>query len=164
MASDKTLLIIEDDSDLLELVKRSLEDVFEKIHIVEDPNKALAAFQTYQPHLVICDISLPGRSGIEVIQQARANGHVTPVVFMTGKDDQESILAAIRLGAVDYLIKPISMKDIKKVVERIKFTEEKKSKVMELRAEKTSDEDIAKQERMIGLLQATSLDKKKTGT
>lgn len=165
MASEKNLLIIEDDEDLLALVKKSLEDVFENVYVISDPDQAVDSIKKYNPALIICDVQLPGRSGIELLQQLRAMGFVTPVVFMTGNDDTNTILAAMRLGAVDYLIKPISMKDVRRVLERIKFAEDKKAKVQELRAEHAAESEIAKQEKMLGLLQATSVEKnKKTGT
>jgi FixJ family two-component response regulator len=121
----------------------------------------LIQLKKYNPALIICDVQLPGRSGIELLQQLRAMGFVTPVVFMTGNDDTNTILAAMRLGAVDYLIKPISMKDVRRVLERIKFAEDKKAKVQELRAEHAAESEIAKQEKMLGLLQATSVEKNK---
>ncbi len=93
-----TLLIIDDD----EVVRESLAAY------LEDSNfKVLQVFESEQPDLVICDLRMPQIDGLELIRRIRQTASETPIIVLSGAGVMSDAVEALRLGAADYLIKPL---------------------------------------------------------
>jgi DNA-binding NarL/FixJ family response regulator len=108
--SRKKILCIEDDGESAELIVEELADRgFEPI-VTYSGNEGFAAILKYGPDLVLCDINMPVMSGFEVLEQlnhiAPQLGHI-PFVFLTAMADRENELRGRRLGADDYVTKPV---------------------------------------------------------
>jgi DNA-binding response OmpR family regulator len=108
--SRKKILIIEDDRETAALIAEDLTDRGFEIRLASDGQEGLAAAVRETPDLVLCDITMPRMSGLEVLSRLnslaprRAN---VPFVFVTARDDRDNELNARRLGADDYVTKPI---------------------------------------------------------
>jgi DNA-binding response OmpR family regulator len=106
----RKILCIEDDRGIAELVSEELTDRGYEVTVAHDGHEGFVAILRFTPDLVLCDISLPIMSGFEVLQRlnelAPRLGHV-PFVFLTAHADRETELRARRLGADDYITKPI---------------------------------------------------------
>jgi len=84
-----------------------------------DPEKALEAFRKKPFPLLITDINMPGMSGLELLEKVR---EITPdcrVIMVTGFGEKENVLEAMRLGASDFLEKPLAMQSFRAAVERL---------------------------------------------
>jgi DNA-binding response OmpR family regulator len=106
----KKILCIEDDCESAALIREELLDRGFKVVVAHDGEEGLAAIEREWPDLVLCDIRMPGISGFEVLQRLR--GRATPLnglrfVFITGWSDREVEIEGRRLGADDFVVKPI---------------------------------------------------------
>ena len=115
----KTILIVDDEQDILDLLQFNLKAEGYQILAAKDGEKALELAESSQPDLIILDIMLPGKDGWEVIRELRNNEETQhlPVIFLTAKDSEIDEVVGLELGADDYLVKPIS---IRKLLARIK--------------------------------------------
>src|SRR3970040_216434 len=103
MAGEK-ILIVEDEKNILKVLKYNLEKAGYSISAALDGEAALAAFRKEQPDLVILDIMLPKRDGFEVLKSLRRDSKV-PVLMLTAKRDEMDRVLGFELGADDYVTK-----------------------------------------------------------
>lgn len=111
-ATKKHLLIIDDDPDILELLKYNLSREGYKVTCVDTGEKGLKILKTKTPDLIILDIMLPGMDGIDIIKTITSNYKTRdiPVIILSAKTDETDIIIGIELGAADYVTKPFSVK------------------------------------------------------
>ena len=103
----RKILIIEDDQALYQLYKTELELAGYKVSNVADGNLAFEAVKDQKPDLVLLDLMLPGRNGIEILQEIRADSNIknTKVVMLTNFGNEENVSSALEYGALDYIMK-----------------------------------------------------------
>ena len=101
------LLVVDDDLELLGLVSYALRQAGYMVVEASDGMAALAAFEREEPSLVVLDVNLPRLTGLEVCKRIRAMSRV-PVMMLTVRSAEEDQVAALDLGADDYLTKPFS--------------------------------------------------------
>lgn len=104
--SKTQILIIEDDAEISRLTSMYLQVEGFDTHIVDDGNLAIDAIKDYKPDLVLLDLMLPGLDGAKICQQARDFFH-GPIMILTACADDMSEVSLLKLGADDYLTKPI---------------------------------------------------------
>lgn len=112
------VLVIDDDLEIGEMLVEIIERTGVAARFESDPARALAALRSVPLDVVICDISMPEISGIEVLRKTRALGLEMPFVFLTGFGEPETIVAAVRLGAFDFLFKPCGPGELFATLER----------------------------------------------
>ena len=100
------ILIVEDDAEISRLTAMYLEAEGYESSIIHDGSEALKAIENYQPDLVILDLMLPGLSGLEICKQARLF-YNSPILVLTASDDDVSEVSLLKLGADDFLSKPL---------------------------------------------------------
>ncbi len=112
MRNGKTILIVEDETDLAETVRHNLDREGYACRLASDGPTALAELRRGTPDLVLLDRMLPGMSGDEVLSHIRreTRGGSTPVIMLTAKTEESDQLVGFALGADDYVPKPFSMK------------------------------------------------------
>jgi DNA-binding response OmpR family regulator len=105
-----SVLLVDDDRALRKLLRAYLEQ--ESIGVLEagSGEEALAAITRAPPSLVLLDVRLPGIDGFEVLRRLEAGGETIPVILVTSLEDELDQLVGYRLGAVDYVVKPVSPK------------------------------------------------------
>src|SRR3989454_3978250 len=110
----KKVLIVEDDSDLVKLLKYNLEKESFKVNYATDGAIALAEARRDPPDLVILDLMLPGLDGLEVCRQLRrADRFVrTPVLILSARNEEADRVVGLEVGADDYVTKPFSMREV----------------------------------------------------
>ncbi|QGJ72066.1 Acetoacetate metabolism regulatory protein atoC [Planctomycetales bacterium 10988] len=113
------MLFADDERCLQELMQLELTRLGHEVTVCPDGTTAVAALQRETFDAVLVDLDMPGLSGIEVIEHLKANSPDTEAVIMTGKSTTESAIAAVKLGAFDYLTKPCKLVDIAAVLERV---------------------------------------------
>jgi two-component system alkaline phosphatase synthesis response regulator PhoP len=121
----KRILLVDDEQDILDLLKYNLEAEGYETRTATDGLQALELAQS-SPDLIILDVMLPGKDGWEVIRQLRQNEstkHI-PVIFLTAKGGEVDEVVGLELGADDYIVKPIS---IRKLIARVKTVLRKKT-------------------------------------
>lgn len=102
-----TLLIIDDDEVVRESLAAYLEDSNFKVLQALNGLQGLQIFESEQPDLVICDLRMPQIDGLELIRRIRRTASETPIIVLSGAGVMSDAVEALRLGAADYLIKPL---------------------------------------------------------
>lgn len=121
------ILLVEDDRILGASLKRALEKRGYGVDLLTDGESASLALQDEAYPLVILDINLPKRSGLEVLREARAKGNEVPVLLLTARDTTEQKVEGLDSGAEDYLVKPFDLEELLARVRSLTRRKEKRS-------------------------------------
>jgi two-component system phosphate regulon response regulator PhoB len=110
----KTILIIEDENDLAELVAFNLEKEGYRSLIAQDGPSGLEAARNNSPDLILLDIMLPGMSGMDICKVLKGKEKTAriPVIMMTAKGEEIDRVVGFEVGADDYVIKPFSPREL----------------------------------------------------
>lgn len=118
----KTVLVVDDDPDIITAIKAALADTGATIESASDGNAAVAAAVRNMPDLVILDIMLPQKSGFLVLEQIRRgqpSGAKPRVIMITGNEGKRHRQYAESLGVDEYLNKPFRLERLREVSERL---------------------------------------------
>lgn len=111
MEKEFTILVIEDEEDIQQLVTYNLVKAGFHVHCADDGEAGLQSFKESTPDLIVLDLMLPGIDGLAVCQELRTvHKSDVPVLMLTAKGEEEDIVAGLAAGADDYLPKPFSPK------------------------------------------------------
>ena len=106
------ILIIEDEKDMAAGLRDNLELEGHDVIIAEDGINGLRLATEKQPHLIILDIMLPGKSGFDVCKELRAQNIDTPIIMLTARGEEIDKILGLELGADDYITKPFSLREL----------------------------------------------------
>ncbi|WP_224275432.1 MtrAB system response regulator MtrA [Nocardioides lacusdianchii] len=106
-----SVLVVDDDASLAEMLSIVLRQEGFDSRIVGRGDVALDAFRDYKPDLVLLDLMLPGKDGIDVCKEIRAESGV-PIVMLTAKGDTVDVVVGLESGADDYIVKPFKPKEL----------------------------------------------------
>lgn len=119
-----TILIIEDDRDLCDLLKIHLTDMNFEVEIAHDGLTGLAKARRNEYSLITLDIMLPGLDGLEICRQLRARDRYVPILMLTARSSETDRVVGLEIGADDYLSKPFSIPEflarVKAIIRRVK--------------------------------------------
>src|SRR5829696_7917243 len=107
----KRILVVEDESRIAQLVRDYLEHAGFGVVVASDGEVALAEARRARPDLVVLDLGLPGRDGLDVARSLRRTSNV-PIVMLTARGDETDRIVGLELGADDYVVKPFSPKEL----------------------------------------------------
>jgi DNA-binding response OmpR family regulator len=113
------ILIVEDNASLALGLQRSLEAAGYEVEVAPDARGAAGAWTRADPILVVLDLMLPDASGFEVLRDQRAAGFRTPVLILSARSEEIDKLQGFRLGADDYVVKPVGVLELIARVEAI---------------------------------------------
>lgn len=113
-----TILVVEDNPTMRELVLRALSSTYQML-AAEDGEQGLRLALEHLPDLVICDISMPGMDGYQVLEELHQNEKAAdiPFIFLTAFGDQSSMRKGMNLGADDYIVKPFTIPELQAAVQ-----------------------------------------------
>jgi two-component system phosphate regulon response regulator PhoB len=114
MTNVQTILIIEDEPDIVEVLKYNLEKNRFRVATAGSGEDGLAAARDTRPDLVLLDLMLPGIDGLEVCRKLRDDERTRalPVIMLTAKGTESDIVVGLTLGADDYVVKPFSTSEL----------------------------------------------------
>ena len=109
-----TILIVEDEADLRELVRYNLEAEGFRVSLAESGDEAVERIRDRVPDLILLDWMLPGLSGIELCRRWRSREETarTPIIMITARGEEEERVRGLATGADDYVVKPFSMPEL----------------------------------------------------
>jgi len=110
------ILIVDDEAGMRDMLSILLRKEGYGVAVADRAERAIEMVSKGEFDLVMSDISMPGKSGLEVLRQARVASPDTPVILITAYASTESAVEALKLGAYDYLIKPFDVEELKNVV------------------------------------------------
>lgn len=106
------IVVVEDDLQLGTAMKRALERQNYTVMWLRNGTEALEALRQHHADLVLLDLGLPTKDGIEVLREARRTGIRTPILVMTARDTVEDRVEGLDAGADDYLVKPFHLDEL----------------------------------------------------
>jgi two-component system nitrogen regulation response regulator GlnG len=112
-----TLLIVDDDPSIRLAFSRAFRPPAVEVVTAETAAEALAVARERRPDVIVLDVHLPDQSGLATLQQLRAADARTPVIFVTGRSTTDTAIEAMKLGAYEYLLKPVELTWLRQVVE-----------------------------------------------
>ena len=114
----KTILVVEDDQNISELLRLYLEKEGYTVNIADDGGKGVELYRRLKPDLVLLDLMLPVLDGWGVLRAIRQDGK-TPVIMLTAKGETIDKVAGLKQGADDYITKPFEMKEVLARIEAV---------------------------------------------
>ena len=113
MTQMQTILIVDDDDFFREILKEALQDRYQLI-AVDNGEEAICLARTHTPNLIILDVEMPGRNGIEICKELKADPETQkiPVILFTSNSNRDDILLGLKAGADDYFTKPLFLSEI----------------------------------------------------
>ena len=142
------MMIVEDEY----LVRQGISSLVDfskfNIRLVAEAENGLEAWDLFQkelPQLVLSDINMPLMNGIKLAQLIKEVAPQTHLIFLTGYDDFDYALSALKLGADDYLLKPFSKADVEQMLAKVqkKLDQEYKAEELQTLLQETSSSDLA---------------------
>jgi len=113
-----SILIIEDDEILADNIRVHLERNQWETHVVHSAEEGLKKLEIVRPDMVLTDYMLPGKTGLDVIKGALAMDSQIKIIMLTGEGNIQIAVDAMKAGACDYLSKPVSLAELKLVLEK----------------------------------------------
>jgi DNA-binding response OmpR family regulator len=107
------LLVVEDDRMLSALIRRALAEDGFTVDVAADCEQAEAVAFVHEYDGIVLDLVLPGKSGLQLLQQLRREGRMTPILILTGRRAKQDIVRGLDIGADDYLTKPFDLAELK---------------------------------------------------
>ncbi|ASE36299.1 response regulator transcription factor [Staphylococcus pettenkoferi] len=132
------VLVVDDEQSIVTLLKYNLEQAGYMVDVAYDGNEALSKLETFNPDLIVLDVMLPEKDGIEVCKTIRTEKNLVPILMLTAKDDEFDRVLGLELGADDYMTKPFSPRE---VVARVKAIL-RRSEMVQTASQEDTDEDI----------------------
>ena len=132
---DIKILLVDDEPDVIEIIRYNLDQEGYKIYTASDGKEALTKAKKNIPHLIIMDVMMPNIDGIEACEQLRndVSFNETIIMFLTARGEDYSQVAALEAGADDYVTKPIKPKiivsKVKALLRRLKNEEPTQEKI-----------------------------------
>lgn len=111
-----TILLIDDDTEVLTINKKYLSGEGYTVYATADPQKAINFVKKSSLDCILLDIMMPGMNGYEVCKKIRTFSTV-PIIFLTGKSSEDDKIDGFMMGADDYIVKPYSMRELKARIE-----------------------------------------------
>lgn len=117
-----TLLIVDDEPKMSGALARMLARDGYAVDWSDNPAKAMALLDSRSYDIILCDLRMPGFSGIDVLEHAKKRNAAVDFVMMTAYATPQTAVESMKKGAIDYLIKPFSIDDLRKLIQRIEST------------------------------------------
>jgi two-component system alkaline phosphatase synthesis response regulator PhoP len=150
MVDTVKILIVDDEPDILDILRYNLEKEGYKVFTAEDGKAGIQLAEKEQPHLIILDIMMPKMDGVEVCRNLRSKAmfNKTIITFLTAREEDYSQIAALDVGGDDYITKPIRprvfLSRIKALIRRLdRSEEEEEASVVEVGDLKIDKEKVS---------------------
>lgn len=113
----KKLLVVDDEYEICEFLKAFFEDRDYKVRTACSGQAAIEALQQDKPHLILLDLHMPGMDGMNVLREVKEKYPQIKVIMVTALETRDKIEEAMRLGADNYITKPLSLEYLEKDVQ-----------------------------------------------
>jgi DNA-binding NtrC family response regulator len=113
------VLVVDDDAKIRESLSEALSDSVTDVRTAEDADRALSIIDERLPDVVISDVRMPGLDGLALLKLLRERAPSVDVILMTAYDDMPTVVTAMREGAIDFLVKPLDLHDLRRVIGKV---------------------------------------------
>ncbi|MDP7580428.1 MAG: response regulator [Nitrospinota bacterium] len=160
----ENILIVDDEKNILKSLEGILLDEGYNVNKADNGLKALELLETVRPKLVLLDIWLPGKDGIEVLKEIKSKYPLIQVIVISGHGSIETSVKAIKLGAFDFIEKPFSLEKVMITVNQAMKTQtncRKNNKIQKTNRRTKIDKDIESKINFLKKLDSSSSHEKK---
>ncbi len=133
MSNSGRVFVLDDDELIVSMLSRALKNEGYEVHTETKAHDVINKLESWSPDVLLLDIKLPDRDGMDILQELMTRDINTQVVMLTADDTAESAVKAMKLGAVDYLTKPFHIDEVKIIVRNLLEKEMLKQEVNYLR-------------------------------
>ena len=149
MKNKGKIFLLDDEELIASMLTRALKKEGYKVRMETHTGDIVDKIKSFDPDVVILDIGLPERDGIDILQEIIGDGIDTQVVMLTADDSAETAVRAMKLGAADYLTKPFNTEEVKIVLSKIMEKESLRQELNFLRSaySQTFEKDIVGESR-----------------
>ena len=112
------LLVIDDDRSVVHFIRAACKELELTVHAAEDGEEGLAMLKRHQPDAILLDVMLPGMTGLELFQKVRRLDERIPVIVITAGGESDAAIEAMKLGALDFLLKPLDVERVRHLVKQ----------------------------------------------
>ena len=112
-----SLLVVDDDRSICRIFQRCFEHSEVIVHAAASGAEAIKVAADVHPNVVVLDVVLPDRSGLSVCEELHQRNPAIPIVFITASQTSDTAIESMRVGAMDYLRKPLDMAKIREVID-----------------------------------------------
>jgi DNA-binding NtrC family response regulator len=123
------VLVVDDERTLARAIRAFLSESGYEAEVAGDAEQALRLLETMRPDVIFCDVRLPGMDGITLLRRIREFDPAIPVIIMTAHGTIEGAVEAVKLGAFDYLKKPVDLEELKLLADRARETSQLKQEL-----------------------------------
>ena len=111
---DQRILVIDDESDMTDLLGYHLRGKGYVVELLNDPNRGIGVARSFLPDLVVLDVMMPEITGLQLCRMLRADPalHRVPIIFLTAKAEENDRVQGLEIGADDYISKPFSIREL----------------------------------------------------
>jgi DNA-binding response OmpR family regulator len=106
------ILVVEDDKKVASFLEKGLREEGYAVDVAHDGDDGLVLAHVHEYDLLLLDVMLPGKSGLEIVRDVRSRENTTPVLMLTARDDEEDVVLGLNAGADDYLTKPFGFDEL----------------------------------------------------
>lgn len=133
MKSKGKVFLLDDEELIVTVLSKALKKEGYEIYAATETSGIIDKIKSFNPDLLLMDITMPDRNGIDILQEIKSDGLTTPVVMLTADDTADTAVIAMKMGASDYLTKPFNTDEVKIVIKNIIEKENLKDEVDYLR-------------------------------
>lgn len=121
----KTIVVADDDDLLQEILRHKLASRNFDVHGATDGDAAMELVRSLHPDIALLDLMMPGRDGLDILRDVKADPELAsiPILILSARNLESEIVAALELGAADYVVKPISLAELLARIMRIVGTQ-----------------------------------------
>nr|WP_325232635.1 response regulator [uncultured Oscillibacter sp.] len=112
MPEEKTVLVVEDEKNIVDILRFNLERKGYRVLEAYDGEEGLRKARTEKPDLILLDIMLPKMIGFDVCEALRKDGDNVPILLLTAREEEDDKVRGLEIGADDYITKPFSMREV----------------------------------------------------
>jgi two-component system response regulator AtoC len=138
-----TILVVDDDANTRDIFEQKLAHSGYTVATADSAEDALGKVKKVDPRLIITDLRMPGMDGLQLLEKVKGSMPSVDVIVVTGHEDMNSAVAAMKAGAFDYIVKPVNLREVDALVERCLREQELNREVNEAQADREDDEDSA---------------------
>ncbi len=106
------ILVVEDDRKVASFLAKGLREEGYSVDVANDGDDGLLKARVHEYDLLLLDVMLPGRSGLETVRELRASESMVPILLLSARDSREDIVLGLDAGADDYLTKPFALDEL----------------------------------------------------
>lgn len=131
------ILLVDDETDFVDVLAERLESRDFEVSKAYNGDEALAQVKEKQLDVVILDVQMPGKGGVDILREIKQMKPLVEVIMLTGHATVESAVEGMKVGAFDYLMKPTEMKDlVEKIVKAYKRKAEQEERIRQAEIER----------------------------